>query len=102
DVTVVGGGVAGLTAGRVLQERGWRVRILARERVARSTSAVPAAYFHPYHVGADRRVQRWAEASLARYLRLAADPASGVSLLPGVDVFRSRRPATDPWWSRLL
>ncbi|HYX90559.1 MAG TPA: FAD-dependent monooxygenase, partial [Myxococcaceae bacterium] len=38
-VTVIGGGVSGLTCGVVLQEAGFQVRIVARERWPRTVSA---------------------------------------------------------------
>ncbi len=39
----------------------------------------------------------WARTSYRRFATLAPDPATGIRLLPAVELFR--RPAPDPWWA---
>jgi D-amino-acid oxidase len=96
-VSVVGCGVIGLTTAIALQERGFAVRIVARDLPPRTTSDVPAALFHPYKVGPPERVRAWARATRERLLDLAADPATGVVRLAGLEV--SALPIEgEPWW----
>ncbi|HVU49636.1 MAG TPA: FAD-dependent oxidoreductase, partial [Polyangia bacterium] len=47
EVAVLGAGVVGLTSARVLQERGFRVRVYAREFPPRTTSDVAGAEWSP-------------------------------------------------------
>jgi glycine/D-amino acid oxidase-like deaminating enzyme len=59
-VAVLGAGVVGLCTARVLQERGLRVRVYARELSSHTTSAVAGAEWSPDIVerGATRELQR--------------------------------------------
>jgi len=96
-VTVVGGGVVGLTCALELARAGHAVRVLTAHPVERTTSAVAAALWFPYHAAPLESVLRWAGATLAVLTELAADPATGVRLLPGTVVSRSPQP--DLWWA---
>src|SRR5690606_11167051 len=97
-VTVVGAGVVGLTCALVLAEAGHRVRVVARERPADTTSAVAAAVWYPYRASPHERVVGWSRASYERFVRLVeGDPAAGVRLRAGVELRREDGP--DPWWA---
>jgi glycine/D-amino acid oxidase-like deaminating enzyme len=48
DAAVIGGGVSGLTAARILLERGFRVTIYAREFAADTTSGVAGGQWFPF------------------------------------------------------
>lgn len=96
-VTVVGGGVVGLTCALELARAGHAVRVLTADPVDRTTSAVAAALWFPYSAAPVDAVLRWAAATLAVLTELAADPATGVRLLPGTVV--SRTPEPDLWWA---
>ncbi len=95
-VIVVGAGVVGLTAAVRLAEAGHRVDVVARDLPLETTSAVAAALWYPYLAQPQDRVTAWAARSYDVFARLADDPASGVRLLPGTEVFRSA--ADEPWW----
>ncbi len=98
DVTVVGAGVVGLTCALVLAEAGHRVRVVAREQPAETTSAVAAAVWYPYRAYPHERVVGWSRAGYERFVRLAeGDPAAGVRLRAGVELRREDGP--DPWWA---
>ncbi|MBW8765632.1 MAG: FAD-binding oxidoreductase, partial [Geodermatophilales bacterium] len=96
-VSVVGGGVVGLTCALELARAGHRVRVLTADPVEATTSAVAAALWSPYRVAPADAVLRWAAASLTAFTALAGDPATGVALLPGTVVQRTAEP--DPWWA---
>jgi D-amino-acid oxidase len=96
-VTVVGGGVIGLTCALELARDGRRVTVLTADPAKETTSAVAAALWFPYRAAPADAVLRWAAASLAAFTALADDPATGVSLRPGTVVHRTPEP--DLWWA---
>lgn len=98
-VTVVGGGVVGLTSALELARAGHRVTCVRDQAVADTVSAVAGGLWFPYHVEPRRRVVDWGRVALVRFARLADDPASGVALSEGVLV--ERGPA-DRWWTHSL
>jgi D-amino-acid oxidase len=73
------------------------VRVLTADPVERTTSAVAAAVWFPYHALPVDAVLRWAATTLGVLIALAADPATGVRLRPGTVV--SRSPEPDLWWA---
>ena len=97
SVSVVGGGVVGLTCALELARAGHRVRVLTADPVERTTSAVAAALWFPYSAAPADAVLRWAAVSLDAFTALAADPATGVGLRPGTVVSRTAEP--DLWWA---
>lgn len=98
DVTVVGAGVIGLTCALELAESGRRVRVVARDRLAATTSGVAAAVWYPYRAYPYDRVLGWARSGYRVFARLAADdPAAGVRMRFGTELLRADAP--DPWWA---
>ncbi|MDZ5620811.1 FAD-dependent oxidoreductase [Nocardioides sp. HM23] len=95
-VIVVGAGVIGLTSAVRLAEAGHRVDVLARDLPRETTSAVAAALWYPYLALPQDRVTAWAARSYEAFAALAAQPASGVRMQSGTEVFREVTP--DPWW----
>ena len=77
EATVVGAGVIGLTTAIRLQEAGFTVRIVTRERPADTTSAVAAAVWYPYAVHPKERVVPWSQATREALTPLAEDPING-------------------------
>lgn len=95
-VIVVGAGVVGLTCAVRLLEAGHRVDVVARDLPLETTSAVAAAIWYPYRALPQDRVTAWSRTTYDALAALAADPAAGVGMRLGTEVFRSRQP--DPWW----
>ncbi len=95
-VIVVGAGVAGLTSAVRLAEAGHRVDVVARDLPRETTSAVAAALWYPYLALPQDLVTAWAAKSYGRFAELAVDPATGVRMLPGTEIFRAT--TRDPWW----
>ncbi|ABG03500.1 D-amino acid oxidase [Rubrobacter xylanophilus DSM 9941] len=94
---VVGCGVAGLSAAIALRERGFGVRVVAREPPERTTSAVAAAVWYPYRAYPEERVLSWGARTFEVFRGLAADPRTGVRLGEGVELLRRSAPG-EPWW----
>lgn len=100
DALVIGAGVIGLTSAIRLQEAGWRVRIWAAEPPERTTSAVAAAIWYPYRAGPQALVNAWGQRSFAVFQQLAADEATGVRMLPGIELLPPRAdPRQVPDWA---
>jgi D-amino-acid oxidase len=91
-VAVVGAGVIGLTCALQLSRAGHRVQVLTADPVEATTSAVAAAIVFPYRAAPPDVVLRWVTASLPIFTELAADPATGVTLRPGLMVHRTPQP----------
>jgi D-amino-acid oxidase len=91
-VTVIGAGVSGLTTAITLANAGHDVSIVARDYLSGTTSWVAAAIWHLFRVGIDHRVELWASSTLDRLRGLAGDPASGVTLVRGVECVRQGTP----------
>lgn len=96
-VTVVGGGVVGLTAALELARAGHSVWCVRERRGTETVSGVAGGLWFPYHVEPRDRVTRWGLVSLARFSELAHDPATGVRLADGVLVERDAQP--NRWWA---
>jgi len=99
-IVVLGAGVSGLSSALRLVEAGHAVQVWARERALDTTSAVAAAIWYPYRAEPADRVAAWAGVTLREFLRLSADPAAGIVLREGVELFRD--PVDDPPWAFLV
>jgi D-amino-acid oxidase len=95
-VLVVGAGVVGLSCAVRLLEDGHRVDVVARDLPLETTSAVAAALWYPYRALPHERVTAWSRTTYAALEVLSRDPATGVRMLAGTELLRSRTP--DPWW----
>ncbi len=95
-VIVVGAGVVGLTCAVRLLEAGHEVHVHARDLPLETTSVVAAALWYPYLALPQDRVTAWAARSYRVFAELAADPATGVSMMRGTEVLRRR--TAQPWW----
>jgi D-amino-acid oxidase len=98
-VAVVGAGVSGLTCAVVFAESGFATSILAEQIGDRTDSAAAAAIWYPYDVGSGSEVVPWALISYGRFLELARNPQSGVSLVE-LRVFSRLGPIAPPDWTR--
>jgi len=93
SILVLGSGVIGLTAGIVLQRRGFKVDIWAKDLPPNTTSNKAGAYWFPYNVQPMARVNKWAADTYKVYQDiLSKDPQAGVIPAPFVDFFDHPRP----------
>lgn len=100
DVLVVGAGVSGLTTAVCLAESGLRVQIWTAEPPEMTTSAAAGAMWGPYLVEPIDKVRIWSTQTLEALRKLAADPETGVRLVPGIEA--SRSPVDPPEWGAQL
>lgn len=98
-VTVVGGGVVGLTSALRLAQAGVAVQVLTADPPARTTSAVAAAIWSPYRAFPAATVDRWAEASYGAFAALAAAGAPGVWMRGGRALLRGDE---EPSWMSVV
>lgn len=95
-VRVAGAGVVGLTSALRLAEAGHQVEVVAAGLLESTTSSIAAALWYPYRATPTPQASRWLAGTYAALDALAGDPATGVRLLLGRELFR--RPVADPWW----
>src|SRR5829696_88480 len=100
QIVVIGAGVAGLSSALRLAEAGHGVQIWARERPFETTSAVAAAIWYPYRSERGDRMRDWAGVTLREFVRLSADPSTGIVLRDGLELFRDA--ADDPPWASVV
>lgn len=96
-VRVIGGGIVGMAAARAARRAGHDVVLVTADPPERTTSAVAAAIWYPYLALPRDAVTRWAAAGYAALTGLAGDPASGVRMCAGRELFRD--PMPEPWWA---
>lgn len=109
-ITVIGGGVSGLTTAIRLKEAGHDVHVVAREYLAGTTSWVATAIWHLFRVEIDERVERWAITALKEFVRLSGVPGTGVTLVRGIECVRTGSPdaqdfisgKTESRWKRFV
>lgn len=95
-VVVVGAGISGLTCAQRLREAGHRVQVVSARPPLHTTSAVAAALWYPYRALPEQEVTRWAAVTYSALAELLDDPAAGVRMRTGRELFRDVTP--DPWW----
>lgn len=93
---VVGAGISGLTCAMRLRQAGHDVEVVSAQPPEQTTSAVAAALWYPYRAFPEAEVVRWGAATYAALSALVGDPATGVRMRRGRELFLS--PAPDPWW----
>jgi D-amino-acid oxidase len=97
-VAVIGAGVSGLTCAVVFAENGYETTIWADEIGDETNSAAAAAMWYPYDVGSTAEIIPWALLSYRRFLELARDSSTGVSVIE-LRTFSRLGPITPPDWS---
>ncbi|HEY1486601.1 MAG TPA: FAD-dependent oxidoreductase [Micromonosporaceae bacterium] len=101
EVVVIGAGVSGLTTAACLLDSGVRVRILAAQPPAETTSAVAGALIGGQVPGdPDDPATVWNRTSVAEFTRLAEDTDTGVRMARGRMVMRTGDGI--PPWARAL
>src|SRR5215472_3747322 len=100
DVLIIGAGVSGLTTALALLEAGIpaaAVRIVADTPPELTTSSCAGAIWGPYLSAGDDGTDEWGRYTRQRLESLAAEPDTGVYLVPGVEA--GREVAEPPGWA---
>ncbi|GAB3739519.1 FAD-dependent oxidoreductase [Microlunatus parietis] len=97
---VVGAGVSGLTTAVTMAEAGYKVTVWTAEPPELTTSAAAGAMWGPYLTEPRGLIQQLSLRSLDVLTDLAADPATGVALVRGIEA--GRTPVDPPDWADLL
>ena len=97
DAIVVGCGVSGLSTAVRLLEAGYKTRIVTRERTPNTTSDIAAAVWYPFRCGPNDRALLWSRRTFRALRDLAKDPATGITMVPGIDL-HEKDDGGAPWW----
>src|SRR5438309_10513530 len=81
SVSVIGGGVSGLTCGVLFAERGFRTAIFAEEIGQQTTSGAAGTLWFPYDAEPIAKVIPWALATYQVLVDLVRDPRTGASMI---------------------
>ncbi|WP_344308627.1 FAD-dependent oxidoreductase [Fodinicola feengrottensis] len=95
---VLGAGIVGLTSAVRLLEAGHRVRVLAADLPAQSTSNLAAAIWYPTGFGPQAGVLDWAAVAFRTYEEMAANGVPGVLMRDSRQLLREP-PDGQPWWA---
>jgi D-amino-acid oxidase len=106
-VTVVGGGVIGLTVAYVLSDL-FDVVLVAERVGAATNSRLATAVWHVYLIKDEGEIAdddphlEWAEQTLSRLIDLSnTHPECGLEMIDGVELFRRPLPEAEPSWMAL-
>lgn len=86
SVTVVGCGIVGLTTALALQEKGWKVTLVAKEKFYKTLSHKVGAIWFPFEVHPFKDATKWGSRAYKRYQE-ELFPGNGVSFIPFTVVY---------------
>jgi len=98
-VAIIGSGVSGLTCAILFAENGFETSIFAEQIGDETNSAAAAAIWYPYDVGSGAEIIPWALVSYQRFLELARQSETGVSITE-LRVFSRLGPIVPPNWAQ--
>jgi len=98
-IAIIGAGISGLTSAVLFAETGYETAIFAEEIGDETNSAAAAAMWYPYDVGSGTEIIPWALTSYDRFLELASQRDTGVSITE-LRVFSRLGPITPPDWAQ--
>ena len=98
-VAMIGSGISGLTCAVLFAENGFETSIFAEQIGDETNSAAAAAIWYPYDVGSGAEIIPWALVSYQRFLELARQSETGVSITE-LRVFSRLGPIVPPDWAQ--
>lgn len=81
SVTVVGCGIVGLTSALILQEKGFQVRIIAKEKFDKTLSSKVSAIWFPFEIQPKEKANYWADLAYRKYETDLVE-GNGISFIP--------------------
>lgn len=88
SVTVVGSGIVGLTSAIILQEAGFRVRIIAKNKFENTLSQKVGAVWFPFEINPKEKTNIWATLAYYRY-QTDVKPGNGISFIWFLNAYNS-------------
>lgn len=98
SITVIGSGIVGLTSAIALQEAGFKVTIIAKERYENTLSSKVGAVWFPFEVHPIEKANVWATLAYNRY-QSEVLPGNGVTFIPFMIAYT---PQSDTSWTEKL
>lgn len=86
SVTVIGCGIVGLTTALKLQEKGFKVTIIAKDAFDKTLSSKVGAIWFPFEIHPKKQANHWATLAYAEYQRDCV-AENGVSFIPFITAF---------------
>jgi D-amino-acid oxidase len=97
-ITIVGGGISGLSTAYALLKTNHEIRIIAKEFTPLITSNKAAAFWFPYHIRNDQRGISWGKFSYAAYENFSKNPGTGISMQQLIKVVRKEVEEQEMTW----
>ncbi|MFN0729317.1 FAD-dependent oxidoreductase [Polaribacter gochangensis] len=98
SVTVIGCGIVGITTAIKLQEKGFKVTIIAKERFDKTLSSKVGAIWFPFEIHPKEKTNNWAALAYKEYL-LDVVTGNGVSFIPFITAYNKD---SNTEWTHLL
>ncbi len=98
NATVIGSGIIGLTSAIMLQEKGFKVKIIAKERYEKTLSFNVGAVWFPFEVHPAKKANIWATLAYEKY-QTEVIPGNGVTFIPFMIAYT---PTSDTSWTEKL
>ncbi|GAB3218203.1 FAD-binding oxidoreductase [Algoriphagus aestuariicola] len=98
SATVVGCGIVGLTSAITLQEQGFQVKIIAKEKYDSTLSSKVGAIWFPFEIEPKEKANTWASLAYRRYHQ-EANPTKGVSFIPFLTAYTAE--SNNDWTNQL-
>lgn len=97
-VTVVGSGIVGLTSATLLQEAGFKVKIITKEQYDKTLSSKVGAIWFPFEVHPKENANKWATLAYKRYQKEEKE-GNGISFIPFMTAYS---PESNTDWTKQL
>ncbi|UOX34048.1 FAD-binding oxidoreductase [Flavobacterium sediminilitoris] len=97
-VTVLGCGIVGLTTAIKLQEQGYKVTIIAKERFNKTLSSKVGAIWFPFEVHPKEKANKWATLAYQEYL-LDIKEGNGIAFIPFITSYNNE--SNTDWTNQL-
>jgi len=98
SVTIIGSGIIGLTSALQLQEAGFQVQLIAKERYDKTLSSKVGAIWFPFEVGPKEKTNTWASLTYKHY-KTEENAENGITLIPFITAY-TQESNTD--WTKQL
>jgi len=88
-ISVIGGGISGLSCAVLLQEAGFRVSLVTDKPIFETTAAAAGAQWFPFHAGEHPRTMQWAQMTFDWCQRMMGNPDMGIAMLESIERYRT-------------